>query len=622
MALKSIVEGTSDYTGQEFFQSLVKNLSEVLHVHGVWVTEYLKDTQELNALAFWLDGKFVSEYRYKVKNTPCESVVNSKEICHIPDKVIALFPEDPDLKKLHAVSYMGVSIKDLDGEVMGHLAMLDNKPMEELPESMAIFRIFAARATAEMRRLKATRLLEDNEHKLKRVFDGAQEAIIEFDANNKIVQVNASGLKLLNTDAGKVVGKDIQIFFDSESIQKLALTVNSLSVKKDINNSRWIQGHLNCRTSSDAIIPTEASVSRYSVEGQNYVSLFLHSVHEQVQTKNELEKLSLETSMLKEKANFFGNTILGESTAMQEVGLMITQVAPTLTTVLITGETGTGKELTAQAIHQASSRSDKPLITLNCAALPAELIESELFGHIRGAFTGAVAARDGRFVLADKGTIFLDEIGELPLALQSKLLRVIQEGAFEPLGSSKTIKVDVRIIAATNRNLLEEVGKGNFREDLYYRLNVFPVHMPRLRDREKDVIIISEALLNKLSQRNKIKFLGLTKTDVDILLKYHWPGNVRELQNVLERALILSKDGKIDLSYLVKTTRPVSEDRIIDHKKIYSEQQMKNFEIQNIVNALEKSNWKISGKNGAAEIIGIPVTTLNSRIKKYGIVKP
>ena len=622
MALKSIVEGTSDYTGQEFFQSLVKNLAEVLNVHGVWVTEYLKDTQELNALAFWLDGQFVSKYRYKVKNTPCESVVNSKNICHIPDKVIELFPDDPDLKKLNAVSYMGVSIKDIDGKVMGHLAMLDNQPMDEIPEATAIFKIFASRATAEMRRLKTTRLLEDSERKLKRVFDGAQEAIIEFDEQYNIIQINASVLKLLKTDSHQILGKDVRDIIDKEGRVKLALTLKSLDINMDIRNSHWIQGHIICILPDGTTIPTEASISKYSVDDKNYFALFFHSVREQVLTKNELQKLTLETSMLKEKANFLGNTILGESTAIQQVGLMIHQVAPTATTVLITGETGTGKELTAQAIHQGSLRRDKPLITLNCAALPAELIESELFGHVRGAFTGAISARDGRFVLADGGTIFLDEIGELPLALQAKILRVIQQGEFEPLGSSKTIKVDIRVIAATNRNLLDEVKHGNFREDLYYRLNVFPIHMPPLRAREKDVIIISEALLNKLSRRNKIKFLGLTEMDVEILLKYHWPGNVRELQNVLERALILSKDGTIDLSYLIKSTQPVSEKKLVDNHNIYNEAQMKIFEKQNIINALEKSNWKISGKYGAAKILGIPVTTLNSRIKKYRIVKP
>jgi transcriptional regulator with GAF, ATPase, and Fis domain len=224
--------------------------------------------------------------------------------------------------------------------------------------------------------------------------------------------------------------------------------------------------------------------------------------------------------------------------------------------------------------------------------------------------------------MANGGTIFLDEIGEMTLTLQAKLLRVIQQGEFEPLGSSKTIKVDVRIIAATNRNLLEEVNKGSFREDLYYRLNVFPIHIPPLRERGKDVSIISEVFLNKLSQRNKIKFSGLTEFDVEILLKYHWPGNVRELQNVLERALILSRDGKIDLSYLIKVDQPMSAINKENDQFVYNEEQMKLFEKQNIINALYKSKWKISGKDGAAQILGIPITTLNSRIKKYEISKP
>jgi transcriptional regulator with GAF, ATPase, and Fis domain len=623
IALKSIVEGTSDHTGQEFFQLLVKNLSQVLDVHGVWITEYLKESNELRALAFWLGGHFVKEYKYKVKNTPCEPVVNSRDICHIPDKVIELFPKDPDLDKLNAVSYMGISIKDINGEVVGHLAMLDNKPMEEIPEAMAIFRIFAARATAEMRRLRATILLEDSERKLKRVFNGVQEAIIEFDDNYIVVQINASGLNLLNADLFQIMEKDVRIFFDDEGIDKLTISVKSLGIKENTNTSLVLQGHLNFTPPGGIKIPTEASLSKYSVDGKNYYALFFHSVHEQVQTKMELEKLTLETSMLKEKASFLGNNvILGESTAIQEVKLMINQVAPASTTVLITGETGTGKELVAQEIHLEGLRNDKPLITLNCAALPAELIESELFGHVKGAFTGATNARDGRFVMANGGTIFLDEIGEMNLALQAKLLRVIQQGEFEPLGSSKTIKVDVRIIAATNRNLLEEVNKGSFREDLYYRLNVFPIYIPPLRARGKDVSIISDVFLNKLSQRNKIKFSGLTEFDVEILLKYHWPGNVRELQNVLERALILSRDGKIDLSYLIKVDQPMSAINKENDQFVYNEEQMKLFEKQNIINALYKSKWKISGKDGAAQILGIPITTLNSRIKKYEISKP
>lgn len=625
MALKSIVEGTSIYTGQEFFNALVKNLAEVLGVHGVWVAKYDAVKEELSALAFWLDDAFVDGYQYYIKGTPCEPVVKSKgNICHIPDRVIELFPGDNDLKKLNAVSYMGVAITDVNGDVMGHLSILDNKPMEELPEAMAIFKIFAGRATAEMRRLKVTQRLQDNEQKLKRVFEGAQEAIIEFDENHTIVQINTSGMNLLNIEEDKAIGKNILDCFEQDGNSKLLTSIKSLNINNKKWHSQWVQGYLNCTTPQGKAIPTEASISKYSVNNKSYYSLFLHSVKEQLLVKSELDKVTLEASMLKEKIEAMNSNIIhGESKSIKRVLEMIAQVSVTESTVLVTGETGTGKELVAQSIHQESQRKSKPLLTLNCAALPAELIESELFGHVKGAFTGAISARDGRFLLANNGTIFLDEIGELPLSLQSKLLRVLQQGEFEPLGSSKTIKVDVRIIAATNRNLLEEVSKGSFREDLYYRLNVFPIHLPPLRERGDDVLLISDIVLNKLSKRNGITYLGLNDNDKELLRSYEWPGNVRELQNVLERALILNKNGQLDLSKILNSSKKVSlfTEIVDDETSIYNEEQMKDIEKRNILNALNKTSWKIAGNNGAANLLGIPTTTLNSRIKKYGIVK-
>jgi transcriptional regulator with GAF, ATPase, and Fis domain len=298
----------------------------------------------------------------------------------------------------------------------------------------------------------------------------------------------------------------------------------------------------------------------------------------------------------------------------------VEQVAASDTTVLIRGETGTGKELFAQAIHKRSKRQNKTLITLNCAALPAELVESELFGHVKGAFTGAVVAREGRFLLADGGTIFLDEIGELPLPLQAKLLRVIQEGEFEPVGSSKTQRVNVRIIAATHRDLEQEIEQGKFRQDLFYRLNVFPIDVPPLRERGDDVILLAEAFLKKFAKRSALPVFQLDEAGKQKLLSYHWPGNVRELQNIIERCIITSQSGKLNLfSLLSSIPRPTAGFSAGDDR-IYTEQEMTEMEKNNIIKALELTNWKVSGEDGAAALLQIPPTTLNSRITKLGII--
>ncbi|MFU8842977.1 MAG: sigma-54 interaction domain-containing protein [Bacteroidales bacterium] len=324
--------------------------------------------------------------------------------------------------------------------------------------------------------------------------------------------------------------------------------------------------------------------------------------------------------MLREKLNaHYSDHILGESPEILKALRAVEQVAPTDTTVLIRGETGTGKELFALAIHKASQRRNKPLVTLNCAALPSELVESELFGHVKGAFTGATNSREGRFSMANGGTIFLDEIGELPLPLQAKLLRVLQEGEFEPVGSSKTQKVDVRVVAATNRTMEEETAKGAFREDLYYRLNVFPIDIPLLRERGSDIILLAQAFLEKFARRSGIAMTPVDEFSKQRLLAWHWPGNVRELQNIMERCIITSQHGRINLASVLPDAENLQPATIPTEHRIMTEQEMVALETQNIIRALELSHWKISGEDGAAALLQIPPTTLSSRINKLGI---
>ena len=321
--------------------------------------------------------------------------------------------------------------------------------------------------------------------------------------------------------------------------------------------------------------------------------------------------------------NSFGEMI-GQSSALQKVGEQIELVAPTNSTVLVTGESGTGKELVAREIHRRSSRSERPLIKVNCAAIPRELYDSEFFGHTKGSFTGAVRDRVGRFELADGGTLFLDEIGEIPLDLQSKLLRVLQEGELERVGEERTRKVDVRIIAATNRDLKSESEARRFRSDLYYRLSVFPIELPSLAERKEDIPLLAEHLLSQLARKLGRPVPRLTLTNVRELQEYDWPGNIRELQHVLERSLILAKSGKLRLSL----SSGNAETKLPDHshrtdpaaaEEILTISELRAFEARNIHRALERAGGKIYGSGGAAELLDMKPTTLASRIKSLGI---
>lgn len=334
-------------------------------------------------------------------------------------------------------------------------------------------------------------------------------------------------------------------------------------------------------------------------------------------------QLEMENAYLREEVRHelaFGH-IIGKSPVLQKVLREIELVAQTDASVLLEGETGTGKELVARAIHEQSRRNQRPMVKVNCPAVPRDLFESEFFGHLKGAFTGAIKDRVGRFQLADEGTLFLDEVSEIPLELQSNLLRVLQEGEFEPVGDDHTRKVDVRIITATNRDLKEEVRCGRFREDLYYRLSVVPIHIPPLRERVEDIEILADHFFSQVCQRLNIKRVSLTKENIAELQDYHWPGNIREMQNVIERAIIISRDGPLQLGLASKDSSPASHDVPPQETKFISEGERKNRERLNILAALEQANWKVYGPGGAAELLGTEPATLAYRMKKMGLKK-
>ena len=458
--------------------------------------------------------------------------------------------------------------------------------------------------------------------KMKGLIEGAMDAIIMFDSNFRIVLTNPSANKLLEND--DVSQRNVLYFFDNESAELIEkLVKDELNDDKPFNN--YLPNVVKVIGSNEKETLNEGTISKYGNHSETFYTLILRNIEERLEAENQISFLTKQTQYLEKEIQELTNDygIIAEDESMRNVLNLIDQVATTDATVLINGETGTGKELVARAIHKTSKRSDKTLIRINCGAIPTNLIESELFGHKKGAFTGATSDRKGRFLLADKGTIFLDEIGEMPIDLQPKLLRVIQEGEFEPVGSSETIKVDVRIIAATHRDLLQHATDGKFREDLYYRLNVFPIVVPPLRLRGNDIAIIADEMIKQFSKKLNKPIEGLSEADKSLLMSYAWPGNVRELQNLIERAIIISENGNVNwYSIIPKGAEHKIASPEINQEKIFNTSEWAKMEKENILKALKQTRWKISGKNGAAELLQIKPTTLASKIKVLGIVRP
>lgn len=486
--LRVLAEGTAAATGDEFFRSLVLHLAKALKVRSAFVAEFTDVKTRVRTMAYWRDDNFVDNVEFNIAGTPCEDVTKGN-ICHYPENVQKLFPNDAALGRLGIVSYLGVPLVDDEGNVLGHLAVFDTKPMPKEPRAASIFRIFAARARAELERKRA---------------------------------------------------------------------------------------------------------------------------------EKEINKLNIVNSYLQEEIKYNHNfeEIVGDSNLVRKIFDKMEQVASTDATVLIIGETGTGKELIARAIHSRSKRKNKPLIKVNCAALSPTLIESEFFGHEKGSFTGAIAQRLGRFELANGGTIFLDEIGDIPLDMQAKLLRVLQEQEFERVGGSKTLKVDARVIAATNRDLGKAAAEERFRPDLYYRLNVFPINLPPLRERKQDIPHLVRHFVDKHMRNIGKEIKSISAQTLARFSAYPWPGNIRELENIVERAVILTKGAILDIDDdLIPFVSNGSKKNLINA----TSNRMEDIEREHITNILEQVNWVIEGAKGAARILDINPNTLRSRMQKLGI---
>jgi len=550
------------------------------------------------------------------------------------------------------------------------LQKLSSQDIRDLVHELGTHQIELEMQNEELRR--AQEELEASRSRYAELYDFAPVGYFTFDKDGLIREVNLTGAQLLGIERGLLLNKpfvgfiaeagDREIFskYREEILQKEGKHTCELGLKRkddtlfyaqlqsiekedidgkassirtaifDINDRKRAEeqrkraeealqkahGELELRVEerSEDLITANEQLSQ-EIEERKRTEDSLGSAYAEIkQLKDRFEAENIYLKQLIDREYNFGE-IIGRSHAIQYVFFRVEQVAPQDTTVLLLGETGTGKGVVARAIYSRSSpaRLVGPMITVNCSALPANLIESELFGREKGAFTGSSERQMGRFELADDGTLFLDEIGEMPLELQTKLLRVIQDGEFERLGSPKTIKVNVRIIASTNRNLDEAVRNGTFREDLFYRLNVFPITIPPLRQRKEDIPLLVEFFVAKFNKKIGKKIETISKDTLDNLQEYHWPGNVRELESVIERAVITSQGTSLQVLDRFESSRKTGEQETQDGKALVE------LERDYILQVLQKTGWRIEGKNGAAAILGLHPSTLRGRMRKDGI---
>ncbi len=476
----------------------------------------------------------------------------------------------------------------------------------------------------------------DNHLLLSAVGDG----IYSIDSEGLATYVNPAAARMLGWETDEMIGKNIHRIHHHSHADGSHYPVEDCPIYKAVHDGLVHEGRQEVFWRRDgSMFPVEFTSTPVISDGRIVGSVVVfrditermstqQRLHDALEELRELkQRLEQQNEYLQEEIRIEHSyrEIVGQSDSILKIVRQIDVVGPTDASVLIHGESGTGKELIARAIHQSSRRAAHPLIRVNCAAIPADPFESEFFGHVRGAFTGALRDRIGRFELADGGTLFLDEVGEIPLELQSKLLRVLQEGQFERVGEERTRRVDVRIIAATNRDLRSEVESKRFREDLYFRLNVFPLQSPALRARREDIPMLASHFIKQIGKRLNLPDRRLSNGDIARLQSYNWPGNIRELQNVIERALITSNGPllRIDLPSPDSMTEdePHQESRPHDTKGVMTEQQIRQLEIDNLHAALATANGRLFGPGGAAELLGIKPTTLASRLKKLGITQ-
>lgn len=530
----------------------------------------------------------------------------------------------PQFRRTGRLDHVPVEFLAKSGEKVSLLTttMAETDDTGQLAHSLSVFTELSDRARLEQR--------------FRDLYQSTPAMLHTVDTDGRITAVSDHWLDKLGYSREEVIGRSILGFLSEEAREPLlegkVRDVIKAGNRKNIprqmvtKSGELIDVVMSSRTERDHLTGRETLfVASKDVTDRNRAESRLRDAYEEIERLND--ELERERDYLREEVSVAMNIgyIVGNSPALLAMTARVEAVADTPASVLIVGETGSGKELVARAIHARSSRSDKSLVKVNCASIPDELFESEFFGHVRGAFTGAHQDRIGRFQLADGGTLFLDEVGEIPLPLQGKLLRVLQEKEFERVGEDHSRTVDVRVIAATNKDIEKAVEAGEFREDLYYRLGVFPVRVPPLRSRGDDVVMLAVQILEQVCRDFGRETLALTQSQVDALRAYDWPGNVRELKNVIERAVILSDDRhlRLDLSMPEAQLHPpdIGEPSTASDgaPPFLTDEEMRGRVRQNLIAALEFADWRVSGEHGAAQLLGLKPSTLTDRIRSMNI---
>ena len=628
-ALRALIVGTAR-PGRDFFPTLLRSLSEALEAKEVGACELIT-TDRMRSIGRWVDGKPVEDSDPDPA-TPCAGL-QAGEFRHYPTGLGKAFPQFLGL----ADSYIGGPLTAGDGAVVGYLYACDPAPMELTEVQRLIFQAFAAQAAAELRRRHVEEQVRESEERFRDLFEEAPIAYVSERLDSHFIHANRAALKILGVRADEVGPgfKGLSLVPDTpEAKARAREALSAVSRGTDANGLL-----LELQRKEDGRQIFIQWWSRPDPKGKYTRTMFI-DITDRVLLEREQARLQAQNLYLQEEIKSVHNfgEIVGASGRLLKVLEAVQRVAPTDASVLVCGETGTGKELIARAIHSASRRADKPFIKLNCAALPAGLVESELFGHERGAFSGAVQRRVGRFELAHHGTIFLDEISEMPLEVQAKLLRVLQEREFERVGSSQAIKVDVRIVAASNRDLAKAVRAGEFREDLYYRLNVFPLTLPPLRERSEDIPLLIQFFVQKYAPRVGRRIESIDAQTVQRLVAYPWPGNIRELENLIERALILADSAVLHVEPdvlggagvqrepkappLVPPAPPgESVAAQLDGVAAQPQSTLAAVQREHILQVLHATGWVIEGQWGAAVRLGLKPATLRFRMKKFGICR-
>jgi len=641
-----IAKGVWSNTGDDFFRSLARQLLQTLHADFVLVGALQPGGGKIRTLAAHTSEGEIPAFEYDLSGTPCEGVVE-KRLCSYAESVHRLFPTDTQLVEMGAEGYVGSPLIDSDGRCLGLICAITRQPLQNPRLAEAVLQIFADRATAELQRQEYEEALARAEQRSRDFVMHGNEAMIRIALEQPIAldasedehiehyygyayvadcNDQAAALFGLAGGAAALIGARMEAIAprsDAAQVERLRTFIRAGCRFSQVE--RTFAGRTLLMT-RDGILEDGkllgAWITTRDISPLKEAEAQVQSLNRELE--HRVEELSVLRARLEQDNAYLREEIredhhldemVGWSPRFLELASRVQLVASTSATVLITGETGTGKELVARAIHNLGGRRERPLVKVNCAAISTGLVESELFGHVKGSFTGATERRIGRFEYANGGTLFLDEVTELPLEIQAKLLRVLQEQEFEPVGSNRTVKVDVRLLAATNRNLAEAVREGRFRMDLYYRLLVVPVEVPPLRERREDIPALAGHFIARYGRQFGRRVEGISESVKRQLMAYDWPGNIRELENLLAREVVLYPGGKqgglLDASLFLPTTSSSSSEA--------PPHSMEHAERRHIENALATARWVLEGPKGAAALLGLNPSTLRSRMKRLGI---